>query len=94
MSLNEVIRTAGDVRRTLAQTMVEVRTGQLSVDKGMCIAALSKEISGSLQVEVNIAKVKVQLLASGADIGRLTHIGKMIIEDAGTIQTISGGAQL
>jgi hypothetical protein len=89
MALNEVIRTSGDIRRLLAQTMVDVRTGDLSVDKGMAIAALSKEITGSLQSEVNVAKVRAQMLKDGQSIGKLTTLGKMIIEDTDP-QTISG----
>ncbi|MBZ4251808.1 hypothetical protein LAJ57_12920, partial [Streptococcus pneumoniae] len=59
MSLNEVVTTSGDLRRVLAQTMVEIKNGQLSVDRGLAIASLSKEITASLQAEVNVAKVRV-----------------------------------
>lgn len=86
----EVIKTSGDVRRTLAQTMVDVRTGEMSVDKGLCVAALAKEITASIQAEVNVAKVKASMLKEGSGIGNLTQIGKLIIEDAGTVPTLSG----
>jgi len=89
MAVNEIIRTSGDLRRILAQTMVEIKSGELSVEKGMCVAALSKEITSSLQVEVNVAKVRVAMLQGGHDIGRLTHMGKMIIEDS-SVPTLSG----
>ena len=92
MAANEVLRTSGDIRRTLAQTMVDIRSGTLSVDKGMAIAALSKEITASLQAEVNVAKVRVAMMDAGKDIGNLTHLGKMIIEDAGTVPTLSGAS--
>ena len=90
MSVKEVIRTAGDIRRTLAQTMIDVRTGDMSTDKGMCIAALSKEITASLQVEVNVAKVRIQLGESGSSLGKLTTLGRLIIQDEGDIPTLSG----
>ena len=35
MSLKEVIRTSGDVRRVLAQTMVDIRTGDIPVETGL-----------------------------------------------------------
>ena len=89
MSVKEVIRTAGDVRRTLAQTMVDIRSGELSVDKGMCVASLAKEITASIQAEVNVAKVRAVMLNEGKNIGNLTQIGKMVIEDSGT-PTLSG----
>lgn len=88
--MKEVIRTAGDVRRTLAQSIVDVRSGDLSVDKGMCVAALAKELTASLQVEVNVAKVRIQLGESGATLGKLTALGRLIIEDDG-VPTLSGG---
>lgn len=88
--MKEVIRTAGDVRRTLAQSIIDVRSGDLSVDKGMCVAALAKELTSSLQVEVNVAKVRIQLGESGATLGKLTTLGRLIIEDDG-VPTLSGG---
>jgi hypothetical protein len=91
MSVKEIIRTAGDVRRTLAQTMVDVRTGDLSVDKGMCVAALAKEITASIQSEVNAAKVQAAMLAEGRNMGNLTQLGKLVIEDAG-VPTLSGAS--
>lgn len=90
MAIKEVIRTAGDVRRTLAQTMVDVKSGELSVDKGMCVAALAKEITASIQAEVNVAKVQSSMLNEGKDMGKLTQIGRLVIEDAGTMPTLSG----
>lgn len=92
MTIKEVIRTTGDVRRTLAQTMVDVRSGDLSVDKGMCVAALAKEITSSIQAEVNVAKVKASMLNEGNNIGKLTQLGRLVIEDAGTVPMLSGVA--
>lgn len=89
MALNEVIRTSGDVRRLLAQTMVDIKNGRMSTDKGLAIAALSKELTASLQVEVNVAKVRIAAGDAGKSIGELTHLGKLLIEDGGT-PTLSG----
>ena len=90
MALNEIIRTSGDVRRLLAQTMSDIRSGDISVDKANAIAALSKELTASLPAEVNVAKVRIQTMDSGKALGELTHLGKMIIEDTST-PTLSGG---
>lgn len=89
MALNEIIRTSGDVRRCLAQTMSDIRSGDISVDKAQAIAALAKEMTASLQVEVNVAKVRIQTMDNGKALGELTHLGKMIIEDTST-PTLSG----
>lgn len=90
MALNEVIRTSGDIRRFIAQTMVDIRSGAVPVDKGLCIAALAKEITSSMQTEVNVARVKVSLLASGADLGKTVQLGNLIIEQSDSTPTLSG----
>jgi len=88
--MKEVIRTTGDIRRFIAQTMVDIRSGDLPVDKGQCIAQLAKEITSSMQAEVNVAKVRVSMLATGKNMGDVTQMGKMIIEDEGSVPTLSG----
>lgn len=88
--LKEVIETTGDVRRTLAQTMVDVRTGAISVDKALAVAALSKALTDSIQSEVNVAKVRVSMLQGGNNIGKLTELGRMTIDDHGSVPTLSG----
>lgn len=90
MALNEVIRTSGDVRRFIAQSMVEIRSGELPVDKGLAIAALAKELTASMQAEVNVAKLKEALRQSGADLGKTTHLGSLLIEQEGSAPTLSG----
>ena len=90
MALNEVIRTSGDIRRFIAQTMSDVRSGEVSIDKGLCIAALAKEITSSMQTEVNVAKIKVSLLASGADLGKTVQLGNLLIEQSDSTPTLSG----
>ena len=79
--MKEVIRTSGDIRRTLAQTMVDIRCGDLSVDKGLAVAAVAKEITASLQVEVNIAKTRLTMMHVGLSIGDITQMGKLVIEE-------------
>ena len=89
MALNEVIRTTGDVRRNLAQAMSEIRSGEIPVQKAMALAALAKEITASMQTEVNIAKAKISLGDSGKNLGEITHLGKMLIQDE-NVPTLSG----
>jgi len=90
--IKEVIRTAGDVRRTLAQTMVDVRAGELSVDKGLCVASLAKEITSSIQAEVNVAKVQALMLNEGKNMGQLTQLGKLIIDENSAVPPLSVAA--
>lgn len=75
MSLNEVLSTSGDIRRFIAQAMVEIRTKELTVAQGAAIAALAKEITASMQVEINNHKLRQALLTHGkgmVDMGKLT----------------------
>jgi hypothetical protein len=51
--LNEVIRTSGDIRRLIAESMQEVRSGKMDTVKAQAIASLAKELTASMQVEVN-----------------------------------------
>lgn len=88
--LNEVITTSGDIRRLLAQTMVEVKNGSLPVDRGLAVSALARELTQSLQTEVNVAKVRVAMLKTGNNIGKLTELGRMVIDDHGSTPMLSG----
>lgn len=88
--MKEVIRTSGDIRRVLAQTMIDIRAGDLSVEKGLCVATIAKEITASMQAEVNVAKVRVSMLAVGKSMGEITTMGKLVIEDEGSTPTLSG----
>ena len=88
--MKEVIRTSGDIRRTLAQTMVDIRCGDLSVDKGLAVAAVAKEITASLQVEVNIAKTRLTMMHVGLSIGDITQMGKLVIEEEESTPTLNG----
>lgn len=90
MSIKEVIRTTGDVRRTLAQTMADIRSKDISASDAMAVAAMAKEITHTIQVEVNVMKTKLAMLNAGHDMGRLTQIGQLVIEDAGSVPTLSG----
>lgn len=90
MTVKEVIRTSGDIRRFIAQAMVDIRAGDLSVDKGACIAQLAKEITASMQAEVNVAKVRLGVMSVGKHMGEVTQMGKLVIEDEGSVPTLSG----
>jgi len=91
--VKEIIRTTGDVRRTLAQTMADIRSKDISASDAMAVAAQAKEITNLIQAEVNVMKAKLAMLNAGHDMGRLTQIGQMVIEDAGSVPTLSGASE-
>jgi hypothetical protein len=59
--------------------MVAVRKGEITVASATCMAGLSKEITASMQVEVNVAKVRAQLLDSGRGIEPLVRMGALLV---------------
>ena len=83
--MNEVISTAGDLRRFLAQTMMDIKNGPgnggITIAQGLAIAANAKELTASMQVEVNVAKVKLAAGESHKNLGEVTSLGKMLIGD-------------
>lgn len=82
--LNEVIRTSGDIRRLIAESMQDVRNGTMDTGKAQAIASLAKELTASMQCEVNVAKVNMQLRKDGMAFQELRHMGKMLIGDDST----------
>lgn len=90
--LNEVIRTSGDVRRLIAESMQEVRSGKMDTSKAQAIAALAKELTSSMQAEVNVAKVNMQLRKEGMAAPKISHMGKMLIGDDST-PTLDGTSE-
>jgi len=82
--LNEVIRTSGDIRRLIAESMQEVRSGKMDTVKAQAIASLAKELTASMQVEVNVAKVNMQLRKDGMSVQNISHMGRLLIGDDST----------
>ena len=82
--MNEVIRTSGDIRRLIAESMQEVRAGKMDTGKAQAIAALAKELTSSMQAEVNVAKVNMLLRKEGMSTAKISHMGKMLIGDDAT----------
>jgi hypothetical protein len=90
--MNEIIRTSGDVRRLIAESMQEVRSGKMDLGKANAIAALAKELTASMQAEVNVAKVNIQLRKEGMSTAKISHMGKMLIGDDST-PTLDGRSE-
>jgi hypothetical protein len=79
--INELPRTSGDIRRMLAEAMYAVKTGSMKASDGMALAAMSKEINGSMQVELNVIKVHAQLRKEGLSHMKIANMGKLEIGD-------------
>lgn len=76
--------TFGDVRKELFASIQGVRAGTLSSDKALAIAALTKTMTDSLQVEINAAKVTAQLSGTTHDLGKTRRLGRRLIAEMPT----------
>ncbi len=68
--------TTGDARRMILQTIMDLRSGNIAVDRGLAIAANMKVLNDSLSNEINATKVVLQAKAAGADFGGIVPIGQ------------------
>lgn len=73
------IATFGDARRMLLDTIADIRRGDLDVSRGMAVAALMKEVNGSIQGEVNTAKMVILAQKEGHNFGRMVGMGQKVI---------------
>jgi hypothetical protein len=69
------IKTTGDLRTYLANTMVSVTVGEISPENAGRIAKLAAQINESMYVEIKQQKLIVELGKAVDDFGR-TLIGK------------------
>lgn len=60
MSGNKTIRTTGELRDFLATMMVDVKNGDIDLDKASRITKLAGQINESFYAEVKVAKVRAE----------------------------------
>lgn len=90
MSTNDIppsqsmqLQSFGDVRRFVLDTVVMLRDGTLSVDRGIAIAANLKVLNDNIQVEIDAAKLSMRAADKGQDFGSLVVMGRrMLIESS------------
>lgn len=75
----EEIRTFGDARAMLLQSIVDIRDGNLSVSQGMAIAATMKVVNDSVQIEINAAKLASSANANACKFGEVVQMGQRLI---------------
>jgi hypothetical protein len=78
MEINQ-LATFGDQRRMILDTIMELRSGAMDVNRGMAIAANMKVLNDSVQVEINAAKMSVVARQAGHDFGRIVGMGQKMI---------------
>ena len=73
------IMTFGDVRRMILQTIVELRTGDIEVNRAMAIAANRKVLNDNVQAEINAAKLAIATEGKAHNFGRVVGMGQKLI---------------
>ena len=86
---NEIItsvKTFGDARQLILQTIMQIRDGGLDVSQGMAIAANMKVLNDNIQCEINVAKLTLLAEDKGKNFGRVVRMGKKIINNEQEIE--------
>jgi hypothetical protein len=79
MSDIESIRTFGDVRRVIVDTIIGIRSGSIGISEGMAIAANIKVLNDNINAEINAAKVSLVATEKGVNFGEIVHMGQRLI---------------
>jgi hypothetical protein len=73
------LMNAGDARRLILETILDLRNGKLPATTGMAIAANMKVLNDSIQTEINAAKIQMLAKERGHDFGRIVPMGQRLI---------------
>ena len=73
------VRTFGDARRLIIQTIMQIRDGGLDVQQGMAIAANMKVLNDNIQCEINAAKMCLLAEERGHNFGQVVKMGQRAI---------------
>ena len=83
MEINQ-LATFGDQRRMILDTIMELRSGVMDVNRGMAIAANMKVLNDSVQVEINAAKMSINARQAGHDFGSIVNMGRKLLGNDGS----------
>lgn len=73
------VRTFGDVRTLILQTIMSIRDGGLTVSEGMAMAANFKAMNDNIQCEINAAKLALATESKVHNFGQLRQMGTALI---------------
>ncbi len=76
------VQTQGDLRRIVANSLLALARKEISASDVEAMAKGMDAISNSLNAEIKVAKTRIELRAAGEDIGKITHLGRLLIGDA------------
>lgn len=73
------VETFGDARKLVLETILDLKRGTISVDRGMAIAANMKVLNDNIQAEINATKVTMLAIEKGYDFGKVVKMGQKLI---------------
>lgn len=76
------VTTSGDLRRIVGNSLLALARKEISATDLEAMAKGLDSISNSVNAEIKVAKLKVDIRDFGQDIGNLTHLGNMVIRDS------------
>lgn len=76
------VATQGDLRRIVANSMLALVRKELSATDLEALGKGLDSISNSLNAEIKVAKTSIELREKGADLGKVTHLGSLVIGNA------------
>lgn len=76
------VATGGDLRRIVANSLLALARKEVSATDVEAMAKGLDAISNSLNAEVKVARTCIELREKGADLGKVVHLGNMLIGSA------------
>ena len=73
------VTTQGDLRRIVANTLLALARKEISATDVEAMAKGLDAISNSLNAEVRVAKTAIEIRDKGGDLGKVAHLGSMLI---------------
>lgn len=73
------VSTLGDVRRIIGQSLLALARKEVSAADVTAMAKAVDSIANSLNAEISLARTSHELRQSGADLGKIVHIGQTLI---------------
>lgn len=78
LDANQLV-TFGDVRRSILDTINQLKRGEIDATRGMAIAASFKVLNDNVQVEINAAKLALLTEGRAHSFGRVVGMGQRLI---------------
>lgn len=76
------VKTQGDLRRIVANSLLALARKEISATDVEAMAKGLDSISNSLNAEIKVAKTSIELREKGAELGKVAHLGSLVISNA------------